>query len=74
LSVVDAGAGIPVEHVPHVFDRFYKVDASRAPRSGGSGLGLSITKAIVERHGGHIEVTSEPGRTAFTVTLPALDV
>jgi two-component system OmpR family sensor kinase len=73
LSVVDAGAGIPVEHLPHVFDRFYKVDTSRSPRSGGSGLGLSIAKAIVERHGGRIEVTSKPGRTAFTVTLPASD-
>ena len=73
LSVVDGGAGIPAEHVPHVFDRFYKVDTARAQSSGGSGLGLSITKAIVERHGGQIDLTSQPGRTAFTITLPASD-
>jgi two-component system, OmpR family, sensor kinase len=74
LSVVDAGAGIPAEHLPHVFERFYRADSSRAPRSGGTGLGLSIAKAIVERHGGQIDVTSEPGRTAFTIALPASDI
>jgi two-component system OmpR family sensor kinase len=52
---------------------FYRVDTSRAQSSGGSGLGLSITKAIVERDGGKIRLTSEPGRTAFTITLPASD-
>jgi two-component system sensor histidine kinase BaeS len=71
LSVADSGSGIPAEHLPHVFDRFYKADASRAGVSGGSGLGLSIVKAIVERHGGSITVTSEPGRTVFEMTLPA---
>jgi two-component system sensor histidine kinase BaeS len=70
LSVSDTGGGIAPEHLPHVFERFYKVDASRASESTGSGLGLSITKAIVERHGGTIGVTSQPGRTTFTVTLP----
>lgn len=70
VSVVDSGAGVPPEHVPHVFDRFYKVDSSRAGAGAGSGLGLSIVKAIVERHGGHVAVESRPGRTAFIVTLP----
>jgi signal transduction histidine kinase len=70
LSVVDSGAGISADHVPFVFDRFYKVDAARSNGSGGSGLGLSIAKAIVERHGGMIGVASAPGRTVFTVTIP----
>jgi signal transduction histidine kinase len=71
ISVEDAGPGIPPEHLAHVFDRFYKADASRAGVSGGSGLGLSIVKAIVERHGGSISVTSAPGRTVFEMDLPA---
>jgi len=67
LSVEDEGAGIAAEHLPHVFDRFYKADASRAGVSGGSGLGLSIVKAIVERHGAQISVTSRPGQTIFEI-------
>jgi signal transduction histidine kinase len=74
MSVIDSGAGIAPEHVAHVFDRFYKVDAARAAGTGGSGLGLSIVKAIVERHGGTIAVTSRPGRTAFVITLPVATV
>jgi signal transduction histidine kinase len=71
LSVEDEGAeGIAAEHLPHIFDRFYKADASRVGVKGGSGLGLSIVKAIVERHGGRISVTSRPGRTVFDVVLP----
>ena len=70
ITVSDSGGGIAPEHLPHVFERFYKVDAARASESTGSGLGLSITKAIVERHGGTIRVTSEPGRTTFTILLP----
>jgi signal transduction histidine kinase len=70
LSVIDSGPGIPPEHVSHVFERFYKVDAARANGAEGSGLGLSIAKAIVERHRGTIHVTSVPGQTVFTVTLP----
>jgi len=70
VSVSDSGGGIAPEHLPHVFERFYKVDAARAADSTGSGLGLSITKAIIERHGGTIRVTSQPGRTAFTILLP----
>jgi signal transduction histidine kinase len=70
LSVSDTGAGIAPDHLPHVFERFYKVDTARAAESTGSGLGLSITKAIVERHGGTIRVASQPGHTTFTVVLP----
>ena len=70
LSVSDTGAGIAPEHLPHVFERFYKVDFARAAESTGSGLGLSITKAIVERHGGTIVVKSQPGQTTFTIVLP----
>jgi signal transduction histidine kinase len=70
LSVSDSGRGIAPEHLPHVFERFYKVDTARAAESTGSGLGLSITKAIVERHGGTIRVTSQPEHTTFTIVLP----
>jgi signal transduction histidine kinase len=71
LSVADEGAGIPPEHLPHVFDRFFKADASRAVRQGGggSGLGLSIVKAIIERHGGTVAVESRPGETVFRLNL-----
>jgi two-component system sensor histidine kinase BaeS len=70
LSVSDSGDGIAPEHLPHVFERFYKVDAARSAESTGSGLGLSITKAIVERHCGTIDVASQPGETTFTIRLP----
>ena len=71
LSVEDQGAeGIDAAHLPHIFDRFYKADASRGGVKGGSGLGLSIVKAIVERHGGAISVASRPGRTVFEIVLP----
>lgn len=72
LTVHDTGDGIAAEHLPHIFDRFYKVDSARAATREGSGLGLSIVKAIVERHGGTISVTSEPYvETIFTIRLPA---
>jgi signal transduction histidine kinase len=70
MSVEDQGPGIAAEHLPHVFDRFYKADASRRGLAGGSGLGLSIVKAIVERHGGRISVSSRPGQTRFELTIP----
>ena len=64
---MDEGPGIPTEHLPYIFDRFYKADAARAGVSGGSGLGLSIVKAIVERHGASITVRSQPGHTVFEI-------
>ena len=70
LTVEDSGDGIPAAHLGHVFDRFYKADSARTGGHGGSGLGLSIVKAIVERHGGTIAVASRPGRTAFEIRLP----
>lgn len=60
LSVDDTGAGIPAESIPHLFDRFYRVDKSRSRGAGGSGLGLAIVKAIVDQHRATIEVASEP--------------
>jgi two-component system OmpR family sensor kinase len=73
LEVRDNGPGIAPEHLPHVFERFYRIDASRTRKQGGAGLGLSISQAIVEAHGGTIEVHSEPGQGAtFKVTLPAI--
>ncbi len=76
IVVRDTGRGIESQHLPFIFDRFYKVDPSRSSGSSeGSGLGLSIVKAIIERHHGSIAVASEPGiATAFTVTLPAVTV
>ena len=71
IQVHDSGEGIAPEHLAHVFDRFYKADASRAGDSRGSGLGLSIVKAIVERHRGRISVQSQPGQgTTFEIVLP----
>jgi signal transduction histidine kinase len=71
ITVRDTGSGIAPEHLPHVFDRFYKVDPSRAGQAGGSGLGLSIVKAIVERHGGSVTADSRPGGgTTFRLKFP----
>lgn len=72
LRVRDTGPGIPAEHLPHLFDRFYRVDSGRSRDQGGSGLGLNIARWIAESHGGQISVTSEVGKgTTFTVRLPA---
>jgi heavy metal sensor kinase len=70
VSVADAGEGIAAEHLPHVFNRFYRVDKARTRAAGGSGLGLSIARSIVEAHGGRIQLESTPGRgTTVTVVL-----
>jgi signal transduction histidine kinase len=72
ITVADNGVGIPPESIGNIFDRFYRVDKSRSRDVGGSGLGLSIVKAAVERHSGTVGVESEPGNgTTFRVTLPA---
>ncbi|WP_202610711.1 sensor histidine kinase [Herbidospora solisilvae] len=71
VSVRDQGPGIDAEHLPHVFDRFYRVDPSRSRAHGGTGLGLAIAAALVEAHHGRIEVESVAGEGAtFRVTLP----
>ncbi|QRG70410.1 HAMP domain-containing protein [Brevibacillus choshinensis] len=71
LTVKDNGAGIPSEHLPHLFERFYRIDSARARSQGGSGLGLAITHSIVEAHGGSLSVLSKPGEgSSFTVWLP----
>jgi len=71
VSVADTGEGIPEEDLPNIFERFSRVDKSRARATGGSGLGLTIARRLVEAHGGSIEVQSQLGKgTRFTFTLP----
>lgn len=73
LSVADTGEGIPADDLPHVFERFRRVDASRSRATGGSGLGLAIVRQIAEAHGGSASITSEPGRgTTVTLRLPSV--
>jgi two-component system sensor histidine kinase BarA len=71
IRIRDAGAGMPKEELPKIFDAFYQVDSSSTRQHGGAGLGLSIVKRIVEAHGGTISVDSAPGDgTVFTVVIP----
>jgi len=71
LEVTDTGIGIPAGALPHVFERFFRVDKARSRELGGAGIGLSIVKAICTAHGGQVEVVSEEGRGArFRVLLP----
>ncbi|MCB9010050.1 MAG: HAMP domain-containing protein [Ardenticatenaceae bacterium] len=72
ITIQDTGIGIPVEHLRHIFERFYRVDKSRSRTGGGSGIGLTISKHLVEAHNGRLTAAS-PGHnqgSAFTITLP----
>jgi signal transduction histidine kinase len=71
VSVRDQGPGIAPEHLPRIFDRFYRADASRSRTTGGAGLGLAIVRQLARAQGGDARVESEPGKGAsFFFTLP----
>jgi len=73
ISVLDSGAGIPLDNLPHIFERFYRVDKSRNRKTKSTGLGLAIAKEVVELHGGFIEArNSDEGGAIFTTTLPMI--
>jgi signal transduction histidine kinase len=75
LRVHDTGVGIAAEHLPHLFERFYRADPARARADGGAGLGLAIAQWVTQAHGGQISVDSELGRgSTFTVRLPLVRV
>jgi two-component system OmpR family sensor kinase len=74
LTVTDSGCGIAPEHVPHIFERFYRVDTARSRRNGGSGLGLAICQSLVEAQGGSIQCVSELKKgSTFTVKWPVIE-
>jgi signal transduction histidine kinase len=71
IAVADTGVGIPAEHVPRIFERFYRVDPARTRASGGTGLGLALVRNAVERSGGTVEISSAVGHgTKLTIRLP----
>ena len=73
LTVSDTGIGIPPEHLPHLGERFYRIDKARSREAGGAGLGLSIARGIATLHNGTLTLTSEPGQgTVATMALPAV--
>jgi signal transduction histidine kinase len=73
IAVTDTGPGIPPEHLPQIWHRFYRADEARSRASGGTGLGLAIVKYVAEAHGGRVGVVSEVGKgTTFIVTLPVV--
>jgi signal transduction histidine kinase len=73
IEVVDTGSGIEPEHLPRVFDRFYRVNAARTRDGEGTGLGLPIARTLVQAHGGELTLTSKPGEgTRATVRLKAV--
>jgi two-component system phosphate regulon sensor histidine kinase PhoR len=75
FSVTDTGVGIPVDHIPRLTERFYRVDRSRSRDTGGTGLGLAIVKHVLQRHDARLQVTSEEGRgSTFSVNFPAARV
>ena len=71
ISISDKGDDIPEESIPHIFDRFYRVESSRNRGTGGIGLGLSLVKSVITWHEGEISVTSLNNETEFTINLPA---
>lgn len=73
LSVQNPGPEIPAEHLPHIFDRFHRIDPSRARQSEGAGLGLAIVRSIVEAHGGRAEAMSAHNETTITLVFPEAD-
>ena len=74
LRVVDTGSGIAPEHLPRIFDRFYRVDTARSRLGGGTGLGLSIARMLINAHGGELSLTSNLGiGTNVTIRLPLID-
>ena len=74
IAIADQGIGIAAEDLPKMFTPFFRTDRSRARKTGGVGLGLSLSKKIVEAHGGTISLESEPGRgTTVRIRLPRMD-
>jgi signal transduction histidine kinase len=73
--VIDQGPGIPPQHLPHIFERFYRVDSSRNRKTGGTGLGLAIVQALVNAHEGKVGVESTPGvGSEFRFWLPGAEL